>query len=379
MKRLFLEGTKPLTSTQFQEWRSRVQFDRTSFYVNRLPGDVYVVDRSGMLTVIQPRTGSSAFPFDSFYVCEQISCSPDTVDDYVQQARTTPNNMRQYRHQAVLQNWTGQPPVSDRYSVEALSALKLAVLEENDGIVYLEDHDIVVIYGHTLKDARQIRHPYSLEGYTVRSYGKINETNPHLRKGDFTFNIRIIDNGDEFGARWILIDDVPFCIVPCKDDDLTNGIYITYSKNTLKGNGPQQLITDRFDFSAGGNLPYYKLYESQQEALLARRSVQVEEASARIRELESKAQTAENSLRKAQQERENIEREAELKREMHEQTLQKLRRENEKLRTEHQHYMQRQVGETLATSRKNTTELIKCVPAILSTIAVAVSLFQRKE
>jgi hypothetical protein len=95
--------------------------------------------------------------------------------------------------------------------------------------------------------------------------------------------------------------------------------------------------------------------------------------------LESKSAAAENSLRKAQQERENLERDAQLRREKHEQDMQKLRREHEKLQQEHKHYLERQVGETLATSRKNTTEIIKCVPAIISTIAVAVSLFSKKE
>jgi hypothetical protein len=379
MKRLFMEGTKPLTHLQFQEKRERVQFERTSFYVNRLPADVYVLDRSGMVTKIEPRMGSSAFAFDSLYICEQINCLPDIVNSYIQQARNTPNNLRQYRHHAVLQQWVGEPPVSSRYEVEAQTALKLSVLEENDGIVYLEDFDVVVMYNLSQAEMKYIRHPYTLQGHAVRSFEQVRDDNSHIRKGDFTFNIRIVDNNNQFGSRWILIGDTPFPIVAGKDKELADGIYVTYSKNMLNGEGPKRLLTDRFDFADSGNLPYYKLYESQQEALLERRSNQIDEAKARIHELAAKQQAAETSLRKAQQERENLERESQLRQEKHEQEMTKLRRENEKLMREHEHYMQKQVGEILATSRKNTTELIKCVPAILSTIAVAATLFRKKE
>ena len=379
MKRLFLQGIKPLNAGQLRERNQRVDHEVTHFYINRFPSDVYIRDRSGLLTQITPRRGQSAFDPDSFYICEQIHCSPDIIQDYVQQARATTDKMRQYRHQAVLQNWTGEPPVSARYSVEVISPLKLSVLLENEGVVYLEDHDVVVMYGLSMKEMEGIRHPYSLPGYAKQSYKQISKNNPNIRRGDFTFNIRIVDNHDQFGSRWILIDDTPFCIVACKDPDVTDGIYVTYSKNLLNGEGPQKLLTDRFEFADGANLPFYKLYESQQEALLARRSIQVDEANARIRELESKSAAAENSVRKAQQERENLEREAQLRRERHEQDMQKLQRENEKLRQEHKHYLERQVGETLATRRKNTTEIIKCVPAIISTLAVAATLFRKKE
>lgn len=379
MKRLYLDLVAPLTPSQINERRSKVEHERTKFYVNRCPRDIYIRDRSGLLTQIKARLESSSFKRDLFYVCEQINCTPDVRQDYVHQARNTSNSMRQFAQKAVLTDWNGEPPVSTRYSVEAYSTMSLDVLEANEGVVYLEEHDIVVIYGLSEKDMEQIRHPYSLAGYTANSIKQIRQTNPYVRKGDFTFNIRIVDNYDQFGARWILIEDTPFCIIPSKDESVTDGIYVTYSKNMLNGDGPQKLMTDRFDFKDGANLPYYKLYESQQEALLARRGIVVDEANARIRELESKASTADANLRKAQHERDNMEREAQLKREKHEQDMEKLRRENEKLQKEHELYMQKQVGETLAVGRKNTTEIIKCVPVIISTIACTIALFRKKE
>src|SRR5690606_31974944 len=107
----------------------------------------------------------------------------------------------------------------------------LEELIENEGVLYLEEHDLVVMYGLAKEDMDKIHHPYSLTGYTVSSFQRVREENPYLRKGDFTFNIRIVDNHDQFGSRWILIDEVPFCIVACKDEEVTDGIYITYSKN----------------------------------------------------------------------------------------------------------------------------------------------------
>lgn len=378
VKRIYLEHVKPLTYEQLVERKTSIEWQRTKFLINRFPLDVYIRDRSGLLTKIKPRIQSRSFEADFLYVCEQIQCSPELVDDYVQQARSTPNSMRQHMQKAVLQSWSGEPPVSARYSVEVQSALELHTLQQSDGVLYLEEHDIVIMYGLTKEEMDGIHHPYSIKGYTFNSFKQVCEDNPNLRKGDFTFNIRIVDNSDQFGSRWILIDDTPFCIVACKDHQVTDGIYVTYSKNTLNGAGPKKLLSDRFEFSEGANLPYYKLYESQQEALLARRSIQIDEAKSRIQELESKATTAENNLKKAQQERDNMEREAHLKSSRHEQDLEKLRREQEKLQKEHEVFMQKQVGELLSLGRKNTLEVIKCVPVVLSAIACTVALFKKQ-
>jgi hypothetical protein len=378
MKRIFLENVKPLTHEQIVERRKKVEYEKTKFYVNRLAKDVYIRDRSGLLTRIKPRVESAAFEYDSFYICEQLQCTPDLSNDYIQQSRQTSNSMRQYAHRIILNNWTGEPPLSSRYSVEALSPLSLKTLLENEGIVYLEEHDVVVLYDLTVDQMMNIHHPYSLAGYTINSLQQVREDNPNLRRGDFTFNIRIVDNNDQFGSRWLLIDDNPFCIVASKDDHVTDGIYVTYSKNMLSGRGPQKLMTDRFEFKDGANLPYYKLYESQQEALLARRSTQIDEAWAKIKELESKTTTAENGLNKAKQERENIEREAQLKKQRHEQDMEKLQKEHQKLLKEHELYMQKNVGEMLSVGRKNTMELIKCVPVIIAAITCTMSLFKKK-
>lgn len=378
MKRIFLEHVKPLTYDQLTERRKHVEFEKTKFYVNRCPRDVFVKDRSGLLTKIKPRMESRVFEHDFFYICEHLQCTPELSSDYIQQSRQTANSMRQHTHKAVLNNWAGEPPISSRYSVEALSPLSLQTLLENDGVVYLENHDIVVMYGLTIDEMAGIYHPYSLAGYAFKSFQQVKDENPNLRKGDFTFNIRIVDNSEQFGSRWILIDDQPFCIVACKDSQVTDGIYVTYSKNMLNGKGPRKLMTDRFDFRDGANLPYYKLYESQQEALMARRSIQIEEAQAKVRELESKATAAENGLLKAQQERENLERDAQLKKQKHDQDMEKLQKEHQKLLKEHELYLQRSVGEMLSTGRKNTMELIKYVPVVLSAITCTMALFKKQ-
>lgn len=336
-------------------------------------------DRAGLLTKIKPRLESLTFDRDRLYICEQLQCSPEMSHSYAQQARRTPNKMRQHMHQVVLTNWEGEPPLSARYMVEAQSSLDLKTLEDHDGVVYLEDYDLLVMYGLSEEDMGKIPHPYSIMGYTLESFQNVSQQNPYLRKGDFTFNIRIVDNHNLFGSRWILIGDTPICIAACKDRQVTDGIYITYSKNMLNGKGPQKLLTDRFDFTQGANLPYYTLYESQQEAMLARRSVQTDEARAKIQELESKAATAENNLKKAQQERDNLEREAQIRAQRHEQELEKLRRDRERMETEHAMFMEKQVSEGIMLSRKNTLEVIKCVPVLLSVFAAGAALLKKKE
>lgn len=377
MKRIYLEHVRQLTYDQLVERRRKVDCEKTKFFINRFPEVVYIRDRSGFLTQITPRYESTVFDPDYLFICEQIQCTPEIKTDYVRQARSAPSSMRDATHRAILTNWVGEPPASSRYSVEVLSGLSLKVLMENDGVVYLEEHDLVVIYGLSRQDMDKIHHPYSKAGYTHSSFQQVSEDNEFLRKGDFTINIRIVDNHDSFGSRWILVEDEPFCIVACKDENVTDGIYITYSKNLLNGNGPQKLMSDRYDFDESDKKLPYTLYVSQQEALLNRRSAQIEESKARIQELESKATTAENGLFKARQERENLEREAQLRERKHEQDLEKLRKDREKLLQEHDLYMQKQVGELLSVSRKNTMELIKCVPVVLSAVAATIALFKK--
>lgn len=379
MKRLFLNSVQPLRYAQIRERRENIQYEKTKFYVNRLPMDVYIRDRSGLLTIIKPKIGGSMFAADSLYICEYISCSPDLLASYDQQARQTPNSMRQYMHHAILQHWKAEPPVRDKYSTEAYTQLDLNVLNENEGVIYLEDHDVVVMAGLSPSQMEKIHHPYSVAGYTYSSFQQIKKINPYIRKGDFTFNVRIVDNFDQFGSRWILVDDKPFCVVACKDEEVTDGIYITYSENKLNGHGPQNLLVDRFEYKDSENLPFYKMYESRQEALLARRSIQIDEANAKIRELEAKAAATDNAFRKAAHEREQLEREAVMRKEKYDQDMEKFKRDREKLENEHTLFMQKQIAEAISMKRKNTTELIKCVPAILSTVAVAMTLLKKKK
>jgi hypothetical protein len=331
-----------------------------------------------MLTKIRPVLESNNFQRDILFIGDQISCSPDVRRSYVQQARQTTHAMQDRTHKAVLTDWGGIPPVSSMYGVETYSELSLELLRQYHGVVYLEEFDVVVLYGLSNQTMEEFQHPYSREGYARKSYKEVSESNGYISRGDFTFNIRIVDNQDQFGGRWMLVGDKPVFIAPNKSTDLTDGIYVTYSENPMGDKGPRKLLTTRLEFGEGANLPYYKLYESKQEALLASRSLLTEEAAARLHELESKAQTAENNLRKAQQDRENMEREAQFKRERHEQDMEKIRRENERMRREHELFKEKQAMEALATARKNTTEIIKCVPVIISAITCGLALLRKK-
>lgn len=389
MKRLYLEHAKQLTYEQLAERRKEVAWERTKHFVNRLANDVYIRDRAGFLTRLSPRLNSKEFEADFLYICDQISCTPDAKAEYIRQARATDQSMRQFEHDAVLEHWTGTTQASARYGVEVASRLSLKVLQEYDGVVYLEDHDVVVLYGLNRSDMESIQHPYSKAGYMVRSFSQISENNDKLRKGDFTLNIRIVDNTDSFGSRWILMEETPFCIVAGRDPEYTDGVYVTYSKNLMNGTGPQKLLTDRFDFEDCEKKLPYKLYRSQQEALAARRSLEVEEAKLKIKELETKCQQAENNARKAVQDRENAEKEAALKQKQaereeqlrqtqHEQTMERIRREREKIREEHELWAKKHYGEMLSTDRKNTLEVIKCVPMILSGALAILTALKKK-
>lgn len=376
MKRIYLEHVKPLTHDQLTERRNRIDWQRLKYLVNRLPSEVYVLDRSGTLTEIAPNVTSTTFEPDFLFICEQIQCSPEARNEYIRQARNTPLSMRQHTHHALLGSWTLEPPHASRYSVEVLCGLDAQTLLDNK-VVYLEDHDMVVMYGLSKSEAECVYHPYSKAGYTASSFQQIRNSNEYVRKGDFTLNIRIVDNNDAFGNRWVLIENEPHCIVAVKDPEVTDGIYVTYSDNLLNGAGPQRLMSDRYALEGDKKLPY-KLYRSRQEALSGRQDAVVRELEAKAAELESKATAAETGLLKAKQERENIEREAELRARKHRQDMDKLQREHERMQEEHDLFLQKQLGEMMSVDRKNTTELIKCVPVMITTVMAILAAFKKK-
>lgn len=383
MKRIFLEDVKPLSYHQQTESRRYIDYEHTKYFINRLPKDIYIKDRSGLLTKIVSRIEHTSFPINCLHICEHIQCHPDQVDSYTKQALTTSVSMRQHMHKVVLQNWQAEPPVNDKYSVKVLSSLNIDKLREYDGVLYLEEHDIVVVYGLSEEEAMCVTHPYSLTGYTERSYEQIN--NDAIRRGDFTFNVRIVDNVGNVFPKWLLVGNSPFCVIPVKDPEITDGIYVTYSKNLLSGNGPAQLLTDRFDFNNIDDIPFYKLYNSEQEALFASNTNAEEKARINLAELELKARAIEHAKRKSEQDLENLEREIELKRlkfQQEEEKIksdrEKLERESERAREDHSFYQEKQEYEKASSYRKNTADIIKYVPMILTVIVSVVTLLSKK-
>lgn len=382
--RLFLDDVQPLTYFQQTECRKYIDYEITKYFINRLPKDIYIKDRSGLLTKIISRIELTSFTKDCLHVCEKIQCQPEQVDSYTKQARATSVSMRQHMHKVVLQNWQAVPPVANKYSVEVLSSLTLEKLEQNDGIVYLEEHDIVVFYGLSEQEIEEVYHPYSLIGYTERSYQRIR--NDAIRKGDFTFNVRIVDNIGKVYPKWLLVGDVPFCVIPVKDPEIMDGIYVTYSKNTLAGEGPAQLFTDRFDISTMDQIPYHKLYNSEQEALFATNTSAEEKARVQLRELEIKAKAVEHAKRKAEQDLENLEKEIELRRLKNAQEQEKIisdrekhQRDTERAREDHRFYYEKQEQERASINRKNTVDIIRYVPIILTVVMSVVTLLTKKK
>lgn len=360
MKRIYLDGVKPLTHYQKIERRRHVDYQHLKYFINRLPDDIYIKDRSGLLTKICSRIDQVSFEMNCFHICENIECSPDNIKSYTKQARRHSPNLRAHLMKVVLINWCAEPPVNSSYSVEVLSTVSLALLRSNDGIIYLEEHDLVLMYGLTEEEALKIDHPYSLVGYVAKSFSRIEDE--YIRHGDFSFNIRIVDNQGTFGSKWILINDKKaFCIIACQDTEVTDGVYITYTENKLGGKGPKKLFTDRFAFDALEELPFYKLFDSEQEALASGGEIARQEAQAKLFETETKLRTAENNLKKAQQDKERLEQEAEARKEEHE--LNREKRDSEKA----------------SIYRKNTADIIKYVPVILLVVTNVIAALNKKQ
>lgn len=378
MKRIFLEDLELLTPMQELEKPKHLTNSRAKYFINRLPGVVWVRERNGLLTKIESdNRGDSAYPYNFFYIADTINGTNDAFNGYRQQALKVAPHMRTGVLRFVAENTKRVSPRGFEYTLSTLSRVSPEQLAASNGIVYLEEHDLVVIYDKSKEQASAVFHPNSLEGYTAQAHTARHPEG--ISNTDLVVSISIIDNESQFGSKWTVLNGRVFKVVARTDPNLTSGIYYSYNKVLLKENDLCNTYADRLDFKDREKLELYKLYDSESEAIVSITSNAQAEAQAKIAEAESKRATSENNYRKAQQEKENLEKEYQYKQQRFKQDNEKLERDNDRLRKEHDLYLEKSRVEYESLLRKNTADIFKYVPMVLSAIACVATLISKKQ
>lgn len=387
MQRISFESSKPWTHFDHGSNRSGgfVEFNKSIHFINNLPDVVYVRDRSDLLTEIPPSKLQQSHTPDELLVRASIACSIDNKNNFIKQCRSEDLDNLNVVQIAVKNQWNNNRNYAPREDLLFECSVSMTEFKRSDGVIYLEDFDVVVFYGPYAKEQALAQfHPYSTRGAALQFWQEVGKD---LNDNDFNFTISIIDNTGSVGPRWAKIGSESVEIIPKKDPHKRDGFYVAYRAPASAGmvNIPHSLVS-HYTLEKEHEIPYFKFYRSKAEANAAPETLALEELRTKKIDAEARFTEANIKLSKTQNE-------LSLVKERHQHELIKLEMENQRLAEERQLWIQKyntevekqkaeQVKqkaeqarqqaekskallEETVNRRKNISELIKYVPLLI--------------
>lgn len=367
MKRIFLEDIGILPDYQKNAGKGVAKYNEIRFYVNTTDVCIYVKSRNGMVVRVEPTTAVDGFKLGYFYICDEVIGSIQDIESLVRQARQTHDSDRRGLQRILIDDCFLKNDRLNRSSVSYAAKISMADIKANGGSLYAVEQDIVVIAGsdaHTPADqysANKAIHPYSVYG-DISAVTRGDKESLGLNDS-LWFTITIVDNSDTFGSKWTIINGIPALVKAKRCSRRTDGIYI----NTREQRLDTSIETEcsYYKFSDADTISYFKFYDSQSDAKIAIRESNGLEA-------ELKAAEAENRYKKTLQDKENLEREQAVRDRKHKQEMERLQRE-------HEISMEKAEMESKAIVRKNTGDLFKYVPMLISAVLCMLNLMSKKQ
>lgn len=249
-------------------------------------------------------------------------------------------------------------------------------LTESGGVVYITDLDLVL----STKGHAQIPfHPYGREAEIHKFLDRQKAEASDSVGGNFIYSINIVDNFGKIGTRWLRIGDDVVQIDPITDSTRTDGIYVWTNKPQNGRLDEAGRFAECYDLNQ--EPPYFKLHKTFHEARYTKQDedqIKCNEFKAKIIKIEADLQISENSLSKANLDKENLERNMESQRVEFANQMHRLNMQLEREIQERETMRAKDRYEAVSQERKNTSELIKSVPAIILGIIGIVSLFAKE-
>lgn len=375
MRRIFLEDVGILPPHQRDAGRSKAKYKHEYYYVNTTHVNIYIVTRTGLVTAIEstPDVGGG-FEIGYLYLCERVVCGEGDMRSYIRQVNRTHASEHRgvQRILAKEQFLTENGPIRCS-SVDFAAKISRRELEDNGGSIFAEEQDVVVVLGTdttTRADesvAMRAVHPYSVHG-NLNAIA-VTEFNRNAGILSFWFSITIIDNSDTFGAKWVVLADKPVLVKAKVDRKRADGVYVSYPTPAVITDA--EATAEYFKFSDIDKIPHFKFYGTSREAAMSILEATNADALA-------KATESENKYKKAIQEKENAEREQEYRNRKHQQDMERLERDNERLQKEHQNSIDKADIESKAIVRKNTGDLFKYVPMLITAVVCMLNVMTKK-
>lgn len=354
-------------------------------YYNTAPKSFVIIDRQNVRITILPEKWNlgPVIAQNSLIIREQISCNSANKESISIQARMTGESLHSPVHTAALEDWQSTRRLDLNSDLKYQNTVLADLVVSEGGAVYIAEYDIVVVYGaNAMAHAVTLEHPYSITKQTRNSYDRVKDTMDHCA-GDFTFNVRIVDNSGSIGERWIKIGKEICRIGPCEDPTVMDGFYVTTRKYAKVGFGDELgLISERIPYYSESEIPFFKLYRSRIDALNAP-SDQAEleyktkliDAEIKANELAGKLLLSENALLKLEKEKEQLEKSMAFNQAKYLSDLETLAKEKDVLLAKQHTEHIKAKNEAHAAERKNISEFIKYVPIVLTSVAALAGVF----
>lgn len=346
-----------------------------TYYINTTSRTVYIKDRSGVVTEIPPCVAPEAqiYPSGCLVVQQIFRGGRKTIENWSAQLHSTEVNFQSEAMAArgSAQNTTQSFSRYDKMDKTTCYRVGLAGSNVNKIVRYVDDYDIIVIAGADLDFALQQKHPASLIGHVARA------VSTPMIESSLYLKILNISSGYDKKDLWTIINGVVRKVPAIEDMSLSDGIYILYPENgTAKffADGFKDLERANAESAATG----LTFFDSEARAKLhlledneATNLLRLQEAQAKKNETDAKLQMSENNLAKAQQEKVTIAQKAFEDEQKHARTIQELEAECNKLKHE-------AIAKNMETGRKNISDTIKYVPAIIAAVTGLCALLLKK-
>lgn len=338
--------------------------EKTISYYNHLNEHITVVGRDGVPFKVPPsKRRDNVFKVRVTYsIDESVQVDPSNVF-FHQGSNTAEGKALKAAIAAIEENLTyGKKTFSLDYTITRDDIVR------NGGVLYLAELDLVI--NATQEDWKAL-HPYS---DAATRYQLIEaETNVNNTER-FGYSLYIVSNDGRYKDKYVNIGGVVYRVPSTKNQSLRDGVYLCSTGPTDNDVTTPMPIALHYEFSAAQEK--LKLYDSAEEAdklgdQLAEREKEIKELQVKYRELEHELKL----------ERMEFEREIEEKKREYERVS--LDRQREHSNLEHEKAMRglrdKEYYETRSYARKDSSEVIKFVPAMITgALGLAVLIFKYK-
>lgn len=340
-------------------------------YLNNLPVDITVIDRTGFRHTVKSNLNGSSY---AFIIRTEIKIRHDSISEirkFLSCLDTKFNQTLTVIKEIVLskspnETYTGFSIYLD-YNVD------FEEIKMNNGSLYCKPKDVVLSTSTTYAAPA---HPYAED--SVNDFFFPNDSNKTIA-GVPVFKIEIIDNNNEIGNRYIYCFGSLHELFPKPDIERQSGIYLTLMETNVLNETGFSLVQKRYSFEeAQETLGIYKTKEeafSAGDVKLARK-----EELARL-EHENAVIKQEYTTLKANLDTELSKKDHQNKLEILniQRQMEKLTKEKEEI--EHFREMERAVRkeayESKSIERKDISEIIKFLPFVVMTIGALIAAFNK--